>query len=163
MVRLTIGETDLELAEEVDWGERGVNIVRGELRAPSDAIASLGTRLGLDAQSTAKMEMSLVTLATEIRDRVLEGAPQPVMVLFSDLLTPCPECGDVRLWNGVCLNCEAHKANHAQLEDERKRLFQERDAILKDRESALERLPVLRRRLAESAAAIEKSHSGAGG
>jgi hypothetical protein len=162
-VRLTVEGQPLDYAEEIDWAERGTTIVRGDMERSSGNLPALATALGLDDDTATKLELSLFELATAARDRSLEDAGALAKALVSDLLRPCPECGDLALWNGVCLRCEERNAARFHLEEERKRLFDERDSMLKEREALIERLPGLRKRLAETKAAIEKVETEAPG
>jgi len=159
-VRLTVEGQLLDYAEEIDWAERGTTIVRGELQLADGDLPALAQALGLNRDAASKLEISLFQLATEARDRALADDQQPVAVLVIDLLKPCPVCGDLALWNGICLNCDKRNTERLHHEDERKSLFDERDSILKHREATIERLPALRKRLAETNAAIEKMKSG---
>jgi hypothetical protein len=156
-VRISIQGERLDYAEEIDWAERGTNVVHGDLQLVGGSLAKVASPLGLDVDAAEKLALSLFELATSARDSVLETGRPLGQVLVRDLLTPCPECGDLRLWNGVCLRCEVLNAARLQLENERKRLFDERDSILRDREAHIERLPSLRKRLAETNAAIERT------
>jgi hypothetical protein len=160
-VRLTVEGQQLDYAEEIDWAERGTTVVRGDMERSDGNLPTLAAALGLDDDAASKLELSLFALATAARDRVLEDGAALPTALVSDLLRPCPECGDLALWNGVCLRCQERNAARLQLEEERTRLFDERDSLLKDREALIERLPGLRKRLAETKAAIEQQTSGA--
>ena len=158
-VRVILEGHQLDFAEEVDWAERGTSIVRGDLQLKNGGLSDLTTALQLDANAAAKFEMSLFSLATDARDRALENNPNLSDVLICELLPTCSVCGDLALWNGVCLSCEQRNAARLSLEEERKRLFEERDSILKDRATVIERLPMLRKRFAETATAIETARS----
>jgi hypothetical protein len=155
-VTLTIEGRKIEFEEAIDWAERGSTVVRSDLDVVDGDIAELASAFALTPDLSANLEMSLHSLATDARDRALEGLPTRSPFSVRDLLTRCPVCGDIALWHGVCLACEKRHAHRLQLEEERKQLFEARDGILKERETLLERLPMLRKRRAETAAAIEK-------
>jgi hypothetical protein len=151
-VVLAIGDARLEFEEEIDWAERGTSVVRGDMLLANDGLTRLGAQLGIDVHTAERLEAGLFALATAIRDAALDGQPRPLIANLRDVLRPCPECGDIQLWNSVCLNCERHHAGQIRLAGERRRLFEERDSVLAERAEKVDRLPVLRKRCAESAA-----------
>jgi hypothetical protein len=155
-VVIAANEHRFPFAEEIDWAERGTTVVKGDLLLESDELAALARELKLDLDVTEQLQDALFALATEVRDAALDGRALPGIVRFDQLLTTCPVCGDIQLWNGVCLSCVDRKARLARFETERQRLFTERDAILSERANKVEQLPVLRKRYAEAVASLRE-------
>lgn len=137
-------------AEEIDWAERGTTVVKGDLLLEGDDLSRLARVLGLDLHATERLFDALFALATDARDAALAGRPRARIDRFDHLLGACPVCGDIQLWNGVCLSCVDRKARLGRLEAERQRLFVDRDAVLAERAAKVEQLPVLRKRYAEA-------------
>ncbi len=156
-VQLSVNDQSLQFAEEIDWAERGTNIVRGELILDDHDRQRLAETLPVDDRDRGLIETSLIELATAIRNAALEGARPLALPQLNQLLAPCPDCGDLRLWNGVCLTCAQRNHARQQLLEQRQRLFAERDIVIREREAIVEQLPILRKRVAESAKALEKS------
>ncbi|MGD9713689.1 MAG: hypothetical protein AB7V46_16745 [Thermomicrobiales bacterium] len=141
-------------SEEIDWAERGHTVVRGELLLESDELLDTSRELGLDIDATDRLSDALFALATDVRDAALEGRSGPRIDSFDQLLESCPVCGDIQMWNGVCLSCVNRKARLARLEGERQRLFLDRDAVMAERAAKVDQLPILRKKFAESAAEL---------
>lgn len=159
-VHVVLGQTQLDFSELVDWAERGTTEVRGELRADTEMPRAIEVALSsrLNQELVAHLETSLLRFATDARDRALETGIPLLSASLSDLASPCEECGGYRLWNGPCLSCELRKSKITRKTVERNHLFDERAQILKDREQIVEQLPTLRRRVAEAAAASQKTN-----
>lgn len=156
-IQLSVNEQALRFAEEIDWAERGTNIVRGELMLNDLDRQRLAEALPVEDRDRDLIETSLIELATAVRNATLEGTQPPDLPQLNQLLSPCPICGDLRLWNGVCLTCSQRSHLRQQLLEQRQRLFGERDSVIRERESLVEQLPILRKRVAESAKSLEKS------
>jgi hypothetical protein len=148
--------------EEIDWAERGTQIVRGDLVGtdietgpliPSEITGPLREEL------SAHLERSLFAFATDLRDRAIEGSPLPVDVTLADLAVPSPACGDWELWGGVSLHCLEHEARLRDLNAERSRLLDERGAEIEERQRQVEELPIQRRRLAQAIADLRALES----
>jgi hypothetical protein len=157
-VAFSIGATPFEYAEEIDWAERGTQIVRGDLLPIRDDVESLipATVTGeIRAELATHLDRSLFAFATDLRDRAFEERAQPVGVTLADLAKPCPECGGWELWGGVCLRCLAHETRLRELNDERTRVLDERTSELEERQKQVEELPIQRRRLAETNAELQ--------
>lgn len=156
-VLLTAGRYRFPFAEEIDWAERGTTIVKGDLLLESDDLSDLASQAGFDLQVTERLSDALFALATSIRDAALAEHDPPKVSRFDKLLELCPVCGEIRLWNGICLSCVQRNGRLARFETERQRLFAERDAVLAERAAKVEQLPVLRKRYAEAVAALRTS------
>jgi len=154
-VSFALGPNRFTYAEEIDWAERGTQIVHGELVGedvdtgsliPPDLPAELRDEL------EAHLERSLFAFATELRDRAVEGRPFPDSPVLADLAVPSPSCGDWELWGGVSLRCLAHETRLRDLNAERTRLLNERGREIEERQRQVEELPILRRRLNQAIA-----------
>ena len=88
-----------------------------------------------------------MTLATDIRDRVLDGDPLPENATLADLAKPCPTCGGWTDWKGSCDICSARKGRSLQLFQERNHLMRERSNEAEERHRLAERLPLARHRM----------------
>ncbi len=153
-VVFTAGGHRFPFAEEIDWAERGTTVVRGDLMLESDELLDVARSLALDVYETERLSDALFALATETRDAELAGRKPEGVERFDQLLQSCPVCGDIQLWNGVCLSCVDRKARLKRLENERQRLFLDRDAVISERAAKVDQLPILRKKYAESAAAL---------
>jgi len=158
-VRFSIGSMPFEYAEEIDWAERGTQIVRGDLLPVTVDIEPLipeSISGAIRAELTAHLDRSLFSFATDLRDRAIEGREQPTGVTLADLAKACTRCGDWELWGGVCLRCLAHETRLRELNEERTRLLDDRSSELEERQKQVEELPIQRRRLAETNAELQK-------
>lgn len=161
-VTFRIGPEHFEYAEEIDWAERGNQIVRGDLLPVSGAAGPLipSTIEGSTRESLmTHLDHSLFAFATDARDRAVEGRPQVEGATLADLAKPCPKCGDWELWGGVCLRCLEHEARLRELNAERSRVLDERTSEIEDRQRQMEELPIQRRRLAQTIADIQALQS----
>jgi hypothetical protein len=138
-------------AEETDWDERGGPTVRGDLRRQAgDPAELLPPDLPPDRRGALlnHLDGSLDVFATDLRDRVLAGAPMPDRPTLADLAQPCPRCGGWRDWLGRCPECARRDMRRRKLRQEGQRLERERAAEAEERHRLVDRLPVARRRLA---------------
>lgn len=149
-ISFEIGGHRFVYAEEIDWAERGTQIVRGDLIGedidtrtliPHDLPAELRDEL------EAHLDRSLFAFATELRDQTVETQPLPVEVTLADLAVPSTTCGDWELWGGISLRCLEHAARLRDLNVERTRLLEERGAEIEERQRQVEELPIQQRRL----------------
>ena len=95
-------------------------------------------------------DAGLFALATDLRDRAIAGEqaarhrgyrpPSSLLVRF--VAVP-------KLWNGICLACEERRIELHGLSEERKRLLDQRDDILREREQMANEIPLMKRRLAD--------------
>jgi hypothetical protein len=161
-VSFSIGGERFVYEEEIDWAERGTQVVRGDLVG----IAGDGSRLipasiagELREDLATHLERSLFAFATDLRDRAVEGDPMPAEVTLAALATPSKTCGDWELWGGVSLRCLEHETRLRELNAERTRLLTERGTEIEERQRQLEELPIQIRRRNQAIAeliAIEK-------
>lgn len=157
-VRFSIGGDAFDYAEEIDWAERGTQIVRGDLFPIAGEIEPLipASITGeLREELHAHLDRSLFAFATDLRDRTVEGNPLPKHPTLAELAIPCSKCGDWELWGGVCLRCLAHDNRLRQLTAERTKILDERTRELEERQRQVEELPIQRRRLAQTIADIQ--------
>lgn len=161
-VSFSIGPARFAYAEEIDWAERGTQIVKGDLvpvevdidRLIPDSIAG-----SVRDELAAHLERSLFSFATDLRDRAVEGDTQPVATTLTDLAISCPRCGDWQLWGSICLRCLEHERRLRELNAERSRVLDERTSEVEERQRQVEELPLQRRRLAETIASIQALQS----
>lgn len=158
VVRFSIVGQQFEYAEEIDWAERGTQIVRGDLLPMQVELEPLipgSIQEPIRDELAAHLDRSLFAFATDLRDRAVEEQPQPVAVTLADLARPCPKCGDWELWGGVCLRCLEHDTRLRDLNTERARILDERTSELEERQRQVEELPIQRRRLAQTIADMQ--------
>jgi hypothetical protein len=156
-VRFAIGDERFLFEEETDWSERGGPVVRGELHQRGGDGAELVPASTPDERRHAlarHLQDSVVVLATDLRDRALDGEAMPADATLADLANPCPVCGGWRDWRGTCALCAERSYQRQQLTAEAVRLAKDRDVEENDRHKWAERLAVTRRRLTEVDAEI---------
>jgi hypothetical protein len=156
-VILDIGDERFEYSEDLDWAERGHQITRSELVHRSGAPAHLvpdDTPEELRTALERHLNNSVFVLATDLRDRVLDGEPLPECITLADLARPCPRCGGWMDWRGTCQVCAQRAAATKALKREEVRLLDERAAEVEERHRLIERLPLARRRLRDIDAEI---------
>jgi hypothetical protein len=112
----------------------------------------------------AHLAESAIVFATNLRDRAVDGEPplppERPRPTLADLAEPCPICGEWREWGGTCETCAARAYQTQLLNAEAVRLATEREAEEEDRHKWAERLPVARRRMADTEAEIARIESG---
>lgn len=160
-VAFTIGGEHFRFEEERDWDQRGGPVVRGDLRRRSGDVAkvipaNLATNRELVEELTDHLAASVVVLATDLRDRAVDGAPLPAQPTLADLARPCEECGGWRDWRGTCDRCAERAFRRQRLRAEADRLRGERDAEADERRKWADRLPIAYRRLADVEAEIAR-------
>ena len=161
-VSFSIGTNHFSYAEEIDWAERGTQIVRGDLLAEDIDVTGLipdSVAPDLRDELAAHLDRSLFGFATELRDRTVEDRPLPEHVTLADLAVPSIACGDWELWGGISLRCLNHQTRLRELNTERTRLLNERGAEIEERQRQVEELPIQRRRLAQTVADIQALQS----
>lgn len=153
-LRLRVGEAPLHYVEDIDWAERGHQKTTGQLRRVEGDLDRLMPDTvpdGRRAELREHLAHGLATLVEELRDRALDGRPLPELTL-ADLASPCPECGGWRDLRGRCPACQQRAWQIEALEDDARRLRKERGEALEEVQTLRDRLPLLRRRLAEAEA-----------
>lgn len=149
-VSFSLGSQRFQFSEEIDWAERGGAVVRGDLQQRAGDASRLvpdGIPDDRRADLARHLRDSVTVLATDLRDRGLDGEPLPDHPSLADLARPCPVCGGWRDWGGTCETCAARAWKRQQLFAEANRLRAEQMAEEEQRHTWAERLPVARRRL----------------
>lgn len=147
-----IGEEAFSFEEVLDWAERGTQIARPELvQTAGDASMLIAddTPADLAGPLGAHLQDSVVTFATDLRDRVLDGDPLPESPTLADLAAPCPVCNGWTDWKGHCDVCSARKARSQDLFRERNHLMRERSNEVEERHRLADRLALARHRMAD--------------
>lgn len=145
-----IGDHGFAFEELLDWAERGTQIARPELvQTAGDAAALVPAETPEDLVEPLRehLRASVVTLATDLRDRVLDEDPLPESPTLADLARPCPVCGGWTDWRGHCATCSARKARAQNLFRERQHLMRERSNEVEERHRLADRLPLARHRM----------------
>lgn len=161
-VSFTIAGQAFRYSEDLDWAERGHQVIRTELvRRAGDpaALVPAETPDELKPALAAHLTESLFAFASDLRDRALDGETLPTQPTLADLGRPCPDCGGWMEWGGVCQACARRKAERFRLMSERNDLLGKRAREADERSRLIERLPVARRRLADidtEIAAVER-------
>lgn len=153
-VVFSVGTTRFHYSEDLDWAERGHQQAEPQLRRVAGDVAALmpeSVPAGRIQQLREHLAHGLSTLAEALRDNVLDGKPQPSLTL-ADLASPCPECGGWRDLRGRCPACQERKWQVDGLRNTMDRLIKERNDQLDDLQRMRERLPLLRRQLADAEA-----------
>ena len=166
-ISFRIGPQRFLFSEETDWDQRGGPVVRGDLRqreGDAAAIVPAGTPPDRRDALAAHLVESAIVFATNLRDRAVDGEPplppERPRPTLADLAEPCPICGGWREWGGTCETCAARAYQTQLLNAEAVRLATEREAEEEDRHKWAERLPVARRRMADTEAEIARIESG---
>lgn len=150
VVVLRVGGERFEYSEELDWAERGHQIVRSDLARRSGDPAHLvqdDTPAALRPALERHVANSLFVLATDLRERLLDDEPMPERITLADLAERCPVCGGWTDWRGTCQSCAQRAAIIADLKREEGRLLDERASEAEERHRLAERLPLALRRL----------------
>jgi hypothetical protein len=162
-VTFTIGDEQFRYAEDPDWADRSRLVTRGELQRKQGNPAALvpsSVPEDLRVALTEHLTSSLFVFASELRDNMLDGEPQPGNPLLSDLAPPCPVCGGWTDWRGTCQNCARRNARLMELKREEGRLLDERASEAEERRRLIEGLPLARKRLRDVEAEIQRASSG---
>ncbi len=157
-VTLTVAGVSLRWVEEVDWAERGHQLAPARLRRVEGGAAAVLAAVGYPEPSAtlvATLEASLDQLAADALAAVRQERHWTPVTL-ADLVRPCPHCGGWVDLRGRCPTCTALEWQRQQLSLERNRLRRERDEVLRDWQRMRDRLPVIRRQLAEVEADIRQ-------
>jgi len=156
-VSFSVGHETFRFTEDVDWAERGTQLVRPELvQRTGDAAALVPSSIADERREELRQHLdgSLFVFATDLRDRVLNARPMPEMPTLADLARPCHDCGGWQDWHGTCAECQRRSWRRQQLDAEKERLGREREREEDERARIADRLPIARRRLAEVDAEI---------
>lgn len=147
-----VGVERFRYSEEVDWAERGHQKAEPLLRRVAGNVEAL---LPDDVPTERRDELrehlahGLGTLAALLREGAVSAAVAGQKTL-ADLASPCPVCGGWRDLLGRCPACQERQWAAAGLRADAERLRKERDDQLAEAHRWAERLPVLRRQLAEA-------------
>lgn len=156
VIHLRVGDVPFVYSEALDWAERGHQKAAPELRRVEGEIERLmpgsippGRRDALRGH----LAHGLSTLVTQLRDDALDGRESPALTL-SDLASPCPVCGGWRDLKARCPACQEREWQADHLRAGIDRLIKERNDQLEELARFRDRLPVLRRQLADSEAEL---------
>ncbi len=150
-VVLRIGDASYAWREEIDWAERGHQLAPPRLVRYQGQTASLVSEGPSDASRAQLVEClgsSLDQLAEDVLAALREAKPAPSLTL-ADLARPCSGCGGWQDLRGRCPVCARLAWRRQQLHADVRRLRGERDATLADLQRVRDRLPVIRRQLAD--------------
>ncbi len=157
-VRLRIGSTEIGYREEIDWAERGHNVANPELRRMAGDVEPLLPDLE-SAERTQELREhllhSLSTYANQLLEHAAAGSELPAMTL-ADITRTCPACGGWLDQKNRCPICAELNWKRQEIDDDLRRLRKERDDVISDLERQRDRLPIVRRQLAETQSDIEK-------
>jgi hypothetical protein len=157
-VILRTGEHLLEYQEELDWAERGHQMALPQIyRIKGDVVALLPEPLEADERTrlVEHLRHSFAALANEVLERTIDDEPIRELTL-ADLARPCPDCGGWLDLKGRCPECTELDWQRQQIRADLSRLIKERNDVLRDMERLRERLPIIRRQLADVEADIEE-------
>ena len=155
-VVLAVDDVRLGYREEPDWAERGHQLAPPRLsrvRGDVDVLLPEGRDAADRADLAEHLRHSFAVVAEDTLAAARDGQPLPQMTL-ADLARPCPVCGGRLDPKGRCPTCMALDWRRQALRDAVDRLLAERDATLADLARTRDRLPVVRRQLAEVEADI---------
>jgi len=158
VVRLRAGTVELVYREEIDWAERGHQLAQPQLALASGNPADLApAELQGDTRDrfVEHLRQSCSIIAGEALESESAGQPTPSYTL-ADLSRGCERCGGWLDPKGRCPACLALDYQRRELRDEVERLRDERQALLGEMQNFRERLPIIRRQLAETEADIAK-------
>jgi hypothetical protein len=154
--RLRVGEVSFVYSEAIDWAERGHQKAPPELRRVEGEVERLMPDSIPDERRSElrdHLAHGLSTLVNQLRDDALDGRTTPPLTL-ADLASPCPVCGGWRDLKGRCPACQKREWAADRLRADVERLIKERNDQLDELAKLRERLPVLRRQLADTEAEL---------
>lgn len=157
-VTLRAGDTTLHYQEEVDWAERGHQVALPQLtRASGDVESLVPADLPADERDAlvTHLRQGFSIVAEEALERADAGDPPPTYTL-ADLTRPCPDCGGWQDPKGRCPACVELERRRQEVHAGLERLRAERDDQRQDMARYRDRLPIIRRQLAETEADIAK-------
>ncbi len=149
-VEFAVGENRFTYSEDQDWAERGHQIARTELvrrRGDVDALVPGDTPHDLRDDLRTHLGDSLFVMASDLRDRALDGERLPVNPTLADHAAPCSICGGWTDWRGTCQTCARRNARIMELKREEGRLLDERTREAEERRRLVEGMPLAQKRL----------------
>lgn len=155
-INLRIGDVAFRYSEAIDWSERGHQKAPPELRRVEGEIETLmPDSIPPERRSELRDHLAhgLSTLVAQLREDALDGQASPALTL-ADLASPCPTCGGWRDLKGRCPACQEREWQADGLRADIDRLIKERNDQLEELARFRDRLPVLRRQLADSEAEL---------
>lgn len=157
-IRFRVGDVSFRYTDEIDWSERGHTRSETQLkRVEGDIDRLIPGKVPEDRRDELREHLahSLSTFAENLQLNAFEGRPQPRMTL-AGLAQPCPVCGGWQDWKGRCPSCQRRQWEAQHIQSEVDRLFDERGQQEDEVQSWRERLPILRRQLAEAEKELAK-------
>lgn len=157
-IRFRVGDVPFRYTDEIDWSERGHTRSETQLqRIEGDIARLIPGKVPAERRNELKEHLahSLSTLAEALQTNAFEGRSQPQLTL-GNLAQPCPVCGGWQDWKGRCPACQQRQWEAKHIEDEIDRLMDERGQQLEEAQSWRDRLPILRRQLAEAEKELAK-------
>jgi hypothetical protein len=157
IIRFTVGDEAFTFVSELDWAERGTYVSRNELVPQSgDASRLIPASFPEKLHSLAgeRLAEALFIFASDLRRRAESDAPKPTRVTLNAVVGICPVCGDWQAWGGYCPTCTAIAQQRQALTVEVARISSEIQQEEEERAKLADRLPVARRRLAETESEI---------
>lgn len=149
-VVVQVGDVELVYVEDLDWAERGFQLARTELHLESGDVSAVvpGSIVGEErAELVEVIRNSLFLLATEARDQMISGQPNPAPRTLGELAAPDGEFGGWVDLHGGSPRRREHAIRVGELTAELERLRTERERELEEMARWRERLPVAQRRL----------------
>lgn len=157
-ITLRAGSATITYREEIDWAERGHTVALPELdRVEGDVVSLIPADLApgqRDALIT-HLRDSFAIIADEALDRT-DARQELTNRTLADITQPCQRCGGWLDPKGRCPSCAERDRLRQRLLNDTERLRAERESIRLEMVRARERLPIVRRQLAETEAGIER-------
>jgi hypothetical protein len=151
-ILFAVGDEHFSYGSEIDWAERGTYVSRNELTLQNGGPSHLVPETfpeELRDLATERLTEALFIFASDLRRRAELDEPLPANVTLDQIIGICPECGDWLAWGGYCPTCTALAQQRQALSEEATHLGIEIQQEEDDRAKLADRLPVVRRRLAE--------------
>jgi hypothetical protein len=155
-ISMRVGDVPFRYREEIDWSERGHQKAPVQLqRIEGDLEVLLPNTTPTEQRDVLRDHLahSLSILVEQIREDALDGKPLPQTVL-ADLARPCTDCGGWLDYKGRCPACQERQWKSDALRADAERLIRERNETLDDLQRLRDRLPLLRRQLADARTAL---------
>lgn len=157
-VTLRIGTTELAYREEIDWAERGHNVIMPELLRVSGDVEPLLPELDSVERIQELREHllhSLSTYANQVLEHAAAGS-EPPSITMASITRTCRACGGWLDQKNRCPICAELNWKRQEIDTDLRRLRKERDEVISDLERQQDRLPIIQRQLAETQADIDK-------
>jgi hypothetical protein len=158
-VLFAVGDEHFSYVSEIDWAERGTYVSRNELALQNGDPSSLIPEFfAADLRDLAgeRLAEALFIFASDLRRRAESDEALPEGVTLDAIIGICPVCGDWMAWGGYCPTCTALAQMRQALTDEIARIGTEIQQEEDERAKLADRLPVARRRLAETESEIAR-------